>query len=174
MKLFDESDGYDVVYRWYDDLKKEGNFIHAYVIMPNHVHSIISFAENGQNINTTVGNGKRFMAYEIVARLKAANKTQLLQTLSLAVRPNRKQKNQKHSIWESSFDWKYCYSMEFIIQKLEYIHSNPCRGTWELCGDPTEYIHSSAKFYMTGEDGIYPVTHVGELSEIKLTRDERC
>ena len=172
MNLIDEADGYDVVYRWYDYLKQEGNFIHAYVIMPNRMHSIISFAKNGQNINTTVGNGKRFMAYEIVERLKVANKPQLLDTLSLAVPVNRKQRNQKHSIWEPTFDWKYCYGMEFILQKLEYIHSNPCRGKWDLCRDPTEYIHSSAKFYMTGDAGIYPVTHVGELSEIKLIRDE--
>ena len=173
MNLFDIADGYDVVYRWYDYLKRGGNFIHAYVIMPNHVHSIISFVENGQNINKIVGNGKRFMAYEIVERLKGAGKTQLLETLSLSVPFNRKQKNQKHSIWEPSFDWKYCYGMEFILQKLEYIHLNPCRGKWNLCRDPTEYIHSSAKFYITGAEGIYPVTHVGELGEIKLVRHEK-
>lgn len=34
--------------------------------MPNHIHALISFAETGQRINTIIGNGKRFMAYEII------------------------------------------------------------------------------------------------------------
>jgi hypothetical protein len=33
------------------------------------------------------------------------------------------------------------------------------------------YSHSSAKFYATGEQGIYPVTHVQELMDINLTQN---
>lgn len=43
MNLIDESIGYDVIYRWYDYLKREGNFLHGYVIMPNHVHKSAKF-----------------------------------------------------------------------------------------------------------------------------------
>lgn len=32
-----------------------------------------------------------------------------------------------------------------------------------------DYLHSSAKFYFTGEQGIYPVTNSGELNDIDLT-----
>jgi hypothetical protein len=28
-------------------------------------------------------------------------------------------------------------------------------GVWKLVESPVDYIHSSAKFYTTGEDGIY-------------------
>lgn len=38
--------------------------------MPNHVHVLISFAKCKQYINTFIGNGKRFMAYEIIKRLQ--------------------------------------------------------------------------------------------------------
>ena len=34
--------------------------------MPNHLHALIAFRNTGQSINTIVGNGKRFMAYEII------------------------------------------------------------------------------------------------------------
>jgi len=38
-----------------------------------------------------------------------------------------------------------------------------------LVEDPEAYIHSSAKFYGTGEQGIYPVTNYGEMEDIDLT-----
>ena len=47
--------------------------------MPNHVHAL-SFVATGQSINTIIGNGKRFMAYEIVERLKVKGENRLLST----------------------------------------------------------------------------------------------
>ena len=47
----------------------------TYVIMPNHLHAIIHFRESGFDLNAIIANGKRFMAYEIIKRLKAADKT---------------------------------------------------------------------------------------------------
>ena len=31
-----------------------------------------------------------------------------------------------------------------------YIHLNPMRGKWSLVNDPTEYYHSSCRFYEKG------------------------
>ena len=42
--------------------------------MPNHVHALISFKATEQSINTIVGNGKRFIAYEIVKRLSGTRR----------------------------------------------------------------------------------------------------
>ena len=36
---------------------------------------------------------------------------------------------------------------------------------------PENYVHSSAKFYTTGEQGIYPVTHIQQLMDIDLTQN---
>lgn len=38
--------------------------------MPNHIHVLVAFRNTGQSINTTVGNGKKFMAYERVNQEK--------------------------------------------------------------------------------------------------------
>jgi putative transposase len=61
LPLIDKVNGYDIVYTWFDYLKTQGHFINVYVIMPNHVHVIISFTETRQSINTIIGNGKRFI-----------------------------------------------------------------------------------------------------------------
>lgn len=50
--------------------------------MPNHLHALISFIDTKQPFNTIVGNGKRFMAYEMIKRLEANNEVALLQQLS--------------------------------------------------------------------------------------------
>jgi len=78
LPLIQLTKAYDSVYLWFDTLLKNGHLISGYVIMPNHVHVLISFINTGQSINTIVGNGKRFMAYEIVKRLKTQGETTLL------------------------------------------------------------------------------------------------
>ncbi|MBK5270028.1 MAG: transposase [Bacteroidia bacterium] len=170
LPLIEKADGYDIIYKWFDHLKDHGHFINSYVIMPDHVHALISFVETGQSINTVIGNGKRFMAYEIIKRLKQNDEKELLKKLADEVEETRKQNNKLHQVWELSFDWKDCRTNKFINQKLDYIHSNPCRGKWNLCNSPDEYLHSSAKFYLTGEQGIYPVTNVGEMEDVVFTK----
>ena len=163
MPLIDKVNGYDIVYKWFDYLKAEGHFINAFVIMPNHVHVIISFIETEQRINDIIGNGKRFMAYDIVKRLRENSEVDLLNLLADAVEAKRKAHNKKHEVWELSFDWKHCISDNFIGQKMDYIHSNPCKGKWNLCVVPEEYPHSSARFYLTGVHSIYEVDNVAEM-----------
>lgn len=134
--------------------------------MPNHVHVIISFVATGQSINTIVGNGKRFMAYEIVNRLEKNGEMELLQLLKKNVEAKRKENKKLHNVWELSFDWKECRGREFTNQKLDYIHTNPCSKKWDLCSNPGEYPHSSAKYYLTGEQGVYPVTSVMKMEDV--------
>jgi REP element-mobilizing transposase RayT len=172
LPLIDKVNGYDIVYTWFDYLTTLGHFINGYVIMPNHVHVIISFTETRQSINTIIGNGKRFMAYEIVNRLKKNNESSLLLQLSSNVEIKRKANKKKHDIWELSFDWKECISIAFADQKLEYIHNNPCMGKWNLCNMPEAYEHSSAKFYSAGVQGIYPVTNIMSMEDLEFVRRE--
>ena len=67
--------------------------------MRNHLHALIAFRNTGQSINTIVGNGKRFMAYEIIKRLEQQSETGLLHRLNLAVEEKDKERNKKHEIW---------------------------------------------------------------------------
>src|SRR5688572_9616009 len=125
LALIEKVNGYDIIYNWFNHLKKQGHYINGYVIMPNHIHILISFITTGQSINTIVGNGKRFMAYEIIKRLKAANDFDLLDCLASAVEQKRRDNNKKHEVWELSFDWKLSDSLKFGEQKLLYMHMNP-------------------------------------------------
>ena len=171
INLFEITNGHDVVYKWFDYLKTKGHFVTGYVVMPNHLHALIAFRNTmGQSINSIVGNGKRFMAYELVNRLKTQGHDHVLQELSNYVNKTEKQRGKQHEVFEPSFDWKECNGEDFITQKLDYIHENPCRGKWSLVEQSEDYMHSSARFYSKGEQCVYDVTSYTELNDIDLTR----
>ncbi len=48
----------------------------------------------------------------------------------------------------------------------------PCKGN-KLVELPEQYVHSSAKFYIENEQGIYAVTSYMELRDINLTNSRR-
>ncbi|SRR6266496_1541728 len=93
LHLFSIANAYDLIYKWFDYLKDSAQIkVTAYVIMLNHVHVILFFPAENYNLNTIISNAKRFMAYEIVNRLKQLNENNILQQLegSLSERKKRK------------------------------------------------------------------------------------
>jgi len=157
LPLIDLTNAYDLVYQWFDVLSVKGHTITGYVIMPNHLHLLLHYSGEGQSLNKVVGNGKRFMAYGIVKRLGQQNKNNLLSRLQFAVQASDRRRGKKHEVWEDSFDVKECRTEKFVLQKLHYIHNNPCSGKWKLVKSPELYIHSSALFYLSGKHSSYRV-----------------
>ncbi|HEV8079902.1 MAG TPA: hypothetical protein VGP43_04265 [Chitinophagaceae bacterium] len=155
LPLFELTNSYDTVYKWFDYLSAKGHNVKGYVVMPNHLHALIDFGVSAKSINTIISNGKRFMAYKIVEGLKQQNKMEILLQLSEAVNSSDKNKGKIHQVFERSFDCKEITSQHFFLQKLSYMHSNPCAGVWHLVKNPVDYEHSSAKFYISGEKGKY-------------------
>jgi putative transposase len=151
MHLFEITHSFDLVYNWFKVLKVKYNCdVIAFVIMPNHLHCILYFKAAGFELDKIVANGKRFMAYEIVKRLKQGNASGLLSDLHGALTEREKKKGQLHKVFENSFDAKAIYSDKFLLQKINYIHQNPVSGKWNLAKDFTGYAHSSAAFYELG------------------------
>ena len=167
LPLFELTDGYDAVYNWFNHLKQQNHHIVAYVIMPSHIHVMIAFRTSQKKIHTIVGNGKRFMAYDLVKKLAAKGHQNLLNEMASWVNATDRLENKLHQVFEPSFDRKDCYSIRFMEQKANYIHLNPCKAG--LAKIPEEYIHSSAKYYYTGEQGVYPVITYMELQDIDLS-----
>ena len=147
--LFEITNSYDLVYNWFRMIKSKYVIsVIAFVIMPNHIHCIIQLNEV-QELNKILSNAKRFMAYEIIKRLKEKNKINVLTKLSNACSAVDKNKGQKHRVFEPSFDAKPIFTSKFLHQKIDYIHFNPVSGKWNLTVEFTDYYHSSASFYET-------------------------
>ena len=152
LHLFEITNSYDLVYRWFSILKNKCNSeTIAYVIMPNHIHCILYFKEAIFNLNKIISNGKRFMAYEIIRRLEEKEEHSILNLLSGSVTQREQNKGQLHKVFKDSFDAKAIFSDNFLHQKIDYIHFNPVSGKWRLVRNYTDYEHSSAAFYELNE-----------------------
>jgi REP element-mobilizing transposase RayT len=169
ISLFDIANAYDLVYKWFDYLIDNGHYVIGYVIMPNHLHVIIGFRDTGNTINSIIGNAKRFLAYGIVEKLKNKNEVELLEKLIKGVKNTDKERKKLHEVFEESFDWKECISDDFIQQKLDYIHNNPCSGKWKLVENPSDYLYSSAAFYILDRENKY-VTSFMMMHDIDLCK----
>jgi putative transposase len=147
LPLFDITNSYDLVYKWFNAMRAKRWETAAYVIMPNHLHTIHYFPEPGFSLNSIMREEKQLIAYEMIHRLQLNGENKLLNQLSMAITPTERQKGQQHRVFENSFDAKAIYSPRFLSQKIDYIHYNPVRGKWKLADDHTRYEHSSASFY---------------------------
>ena len=170
LKLFELTNSYDLVYNWFHYLAKQNHHIVGYTIMPDHVHALIAFSNNVKSINTIIGNGKRFIAYELVKRLKKCQVHEILETLSSWVNTTDRKRNKQHEVFEPSFDWKECNDETLVEQKLNYIHENACKGEERLVEKPDDYEHSSARFYINGEQRAVQITTWLELQDIDLAK----
>jgi len=165
LPLFELCYAYDTVYKWFDFLREtSGIKTTAYTIMPNHVHCILFFPTEHYDLNKIVGNGKRFIAYELVKRLETIGAGKILMQLKEGLTGKDVKRGQKHKVFEDSFDAKPIYHRAFLLQKINYIHLNCVRGKWKLAEHWQDYEYSSARFYEKNKlDGFAPV-HYEELS----------
>ncbi|MBL0913372.1 MAG: transposase [Bacteroidia bacterium] len=147
LALIQKTNTYSNIYETFNIWNRKGCKIIAYVIMPNHVHFIVYLENPELDLAKLVSNAKRFLAYEIVKRLKEQREFSLLSFLQKSVPDYQQNRNKNHQIFFPSFNCKVCISEEFLIQKLDYIHHNPVSGKWQLVDDYRLYEHSSAAFY---------------------------
>ena len=172
LQLFEITNFYDHIYNWFDILKYYGVKTVSYVIMPNHLHAIIFFPDNikiklrndKQEVkiayaNRLIGTGKRFMAYEIVKRLKKNNQKNILNILREGVDKLQSKKGKLHQVFQPSFDLKILLTEKFLVQKINYIHKNPITKKWNLADDYRNYKYSSAGFYELEKYQGYEIEH---------------
>lgn len=125
----------------------------CFVIMPNHIHFIAQFtAEDG--VADVLRDFKKIVAERLIRQLKAEKNEQALAWLAAQVdRPDK----QHYKVWDDGYNAKDIVSVEFLHQKMNYIHNNPCQPHWNLSAAPADYIWSSARFYLTDEPCLIPI-----------------
>ena len=153
LPLFEQIKLHDYLPKWVESLSDKKIDTCGYVMMPNHLHLLVYVHEDCEGLNKVIGDGKRFMAYEIISRLKKLNDRSLLKQLSEGVQKNESSKGKKHQVFRLSFDAKQLKGQEEINSVLNYIHHNPVSGKWNLAEDFTKYPYSSARFYELEEEG---------------------
>jgi REP element-mobilizing transposase RayT len=163
LPLFGITESYDEVFKWFTIAHEKKFRICVFVIMPNHLHFILATPFRNSSLNTLVSNGKRFLAYRIVDKLKAQGCSYILKQLETAVTPSDRRRGKLHQVFKPSFDARVIPDEKIFFQKMEYIHHNPVKGKWNLANDFGLYPYSSAAFYESGKTYPFPITHYSEI-----------
>jgi REP element-mobilizing transposase RayT len=101
--------------------KEKGVKIFAYVIMPNHLHMIISSG----NPEKHVAQFKSFTARKIIDYYKDKKDRQVLKIMEQA-NPAYKT-DRKYKFWQEGYCPKQITNHDIFQQKIDYIHLNPVR-----------------------------------------------
>lgn len=132
--------------------------LYVFVIMPNHIHLIVKLIQEYM-LSDMIRDFKRHTARQIIRQFMAqqeSSKLELLQDLN-------KDSRQEYKVWEDRYDARDVFSREFLEQKMEYIHHNPCQPHWNLATLPEDYPWSSARFYIADKPSVIPVDDVRDL-----------
>ena len=153
-KIFLDDETCQLVYKWFDYMKSiYGNEIFGYAIMPNHIHLLIKITDKAPLPPTLIQNAKRFLAYDIVKTLELRKCHDLLKFFAENAKVKYKA---KHKVFEDGYDCLLIQTSKFFLEKINYIHNNPCQEKWSLAKNPEDYKYSSAANYIL-DKGYYKI-----------------
>ena len=139
-------------------LRTQGRMkLFVFVIMPNHAHWIGHFSKENP-LSDVMRDFKKFTARQIYRHFQAEENTKVLEVL----KKEGEFVKQKYKVWEDGYDARDMFSIEFLQQKMDYIHHNPCQPQWKLVETPEEYPWSTANFYFAEKPCVIPIDDVRE------------
>ena len=133
--------------------KEKGMQLHAWVIMSNHIHLIVS-AQSGYIISNIMRDFKKFTSKKIVRAIALNNqesrKGWMLNMFRFSGQTNAS--NEVDQFWQSDYHPVALDTEEKMRQKLNYLHENPVRAgiVWEA----QQYRYSSAIDYYEQKAGL--------------------
>ena len=139
-------------------INNKGLIVHAWVIMTNHVHLIIS--SDTAKLEHLVRDIKKFTSKQIVKAIqeneKESRKDWMLNMFSFIGKTNNN--NKDFQFWKQDYHPIELNSNEKMRQRSDYLHENPVRSglVWEPC----RYKNSSAIDYYSDQHGLLNIQHL--------------
>lgn len=164
--------------------RKKGLHIHAWVVMTNHIHLIVSHRHGKEKIATTIGDFKKYTAKQIINAImenaQESRKKWMLshfeedsikanddascsvsktngRTESCQPTATKPDGSVHYHLWQRGYH-SFCISnIKMIRQKIDYLHANPIRAG--IVDKPWDYRYSSCRSY-AGERGLLEIDHI--------------
>ena len=138
-------------------VKEKGLHVHAWCIMSNHVHLIVS-AEKG-DLSDILRDFKSFTSKKILQQIEdnkeESRKNWMLWIFKKAGVANSR--NEVSQFWQQDNQPVQLQTTEFTLIKLNYLHNNPVKAS--IVERPEDYLLSSARDYNGGR-GLLPIDHL--------------
>ena len=123
-------------------INQKGLVLHAWVIMTNHVHLIIS--SDNAKLEHIVRDVKKFTSKQIIKAItenpKESRKEWMLNIFSFTGKNNNN--NKDFQFWRQDYHPVELNTNIMLKQRLDYLHENPVRSG--LVWEPQHYKYSSA------------------------------
>jgi REP-associated tyrosine transposase len=127
-------------------MKNQGLKVHAYVIMSNHLHAIISASEAKNDLSSIIGRLKSYTSKQFFRKIEKSNdhrKEWMMDIFDAAGKKNSR--NTGFQIWIQNNHPVELSNRKILKRVLDYIHENPVKkGIVEF---PWHYMYSSARQY---------------------------
>ena len=139
-------------------IEQKGLSMHAWIIMTNHVHLILS--SETAKIEHLVRDMKKFTSKQIIKAIREnqdeSRKEWMLNLFAFAGRGNHN--NKEFQFWKQDYHPIELNTNEKLKQRLHYLHENPVQSglVWEAW----HYKYSSATDYYTSKKGLLSIEHL--------------
>ena len=136
--------------------KEKGLIIHSWVIMPSHLHMIISSEKDP--LQGIIRDFKKHVSREIIKEIKRINESRREWLLRGFKKSGEKLKRiQEYKVWQDGSRPIHLDSAKLMDEKVDYIHYNPVEA--EIVDEPEDYLYSSARDY-AGRKGLLDVVMI--------------
>ena len=144
--LFTNPQSVEILLESFKFLQKEDNLkIYSYVILENHLHLLAS----SDDIAKTIKKFKSFTAKKLLELLKEKNISTILEQLFFYKKAHKRETT--YQVWQEGMQPKLIQNEKMMLQKMEYLHSNPVKRGYVDSAEHWRY--SSARDYL-GVDGL--------------------
>ncbi|WP_028296677.1 REP-associated tyrosine transposase [Olivibacter sitiensis] len=136
--------------------KKKGLNIHAWCIMPNHVHLIAS-SKAPFRLSDILRDFKKFTANKIIEAIQMNTNESRRNWMLWIFESNgkRNNRNEHYQFWQQGNHPIECHDMEILGTRMKYLHQNPVRAG--IVRSEEDYLYSSAIDYYTDEKGLIAI-----------------
>lgn len=138
--------------------QQKGLLIHAYVVMTNHVHMIIS-RNSSVSLESIMRDTKKYTSSKVLESIKKESESRKEWMLNIFNQAGLNNSNNKiFQFCQQDNHPIECDTAQILEQKMEYIHENPVRvGFVEKAED---WVYSSAGDYFCNRKGLIELSYV--------------
>jgi len=139
--------------------QKKGLNIHAWCLMSNHIHLIIS-AKEPYKLSDILRDFKKYTSINIIKKITKNNKESrrnwMLWIFKKAGELNKR--NENYQFWQQENHPIECSTSDILESKIKYLHENPVRAG--IVRNEWEYVYSSGIDYYSKEKGLLMIEYL--------------
>jgi len=134
-------------------VENKGLKVHAWCLMSNHIHLIIS-CDPPYQLSDIIRDFKKYTSHMIALAIEEnsqeSRKGWMLWIFRSAGSANKR--NEKYQFWQQGNHPIECTDREILESRMEYLHQNPVKAG--IVYEPGDYVYSSGVDYYAQERGL--------------------